>query len=584
MKRKVTHSLKRSLLAILLALCMVMAVACVKTSEEKPTSEGTSTTTTEATAAPETTEEVAAYFNETGYPICDDPITLTLSGSWGNTPDWRDTILVQQIEERLGIILDCQPIADDAWSNQFTLMLSSDSLPDLMVRLANVTANDISDYGSQGYFLPLNKYIDPYAPNLRAWMDQTEMLENYMTSADGNIYMLVLSMENQLATTSKIYMNKVWLENVNMEAPKTIDELYNVLKAFKENDANGNGDPNDEIPMNFLIDDDAGFFMETALLAAFDIQSWEVEYILQADDDGNVHLADTSDNYKAYLKFMNKLYEEKLLDNECYIQTYDEFLSKGDDRIGFTGYWAPYVLGTHDPSWDLNFLWCGAFTSEWNDTPTIVQDQSVGSSPLLVASAKTEYPEAVVRLIDYFYTDEGFYAGSIGYEGITFDFVETPVEGTDKTLTATMGEYPEDEYDTAEEYRYKKIIINGGFTFRYIGGEELFEIPKEALFNDEVINAYQGYAVELVYYGLRNEENAVVEEFPALIYNEEESAARSTLYTDIKLYLQSAKAQFITGEVDIDEGWDNYLSTLENMGLNDALAIEQAAYDRLMGN
>ena len=589
MKSKATRSLTMSLMAILTALVMLLAVACNKTSDETPTAEESTVSgqTEETSSEPEQTEEVEAYFNETGYPICDVPITITLSGSWGNTPDWNDTIFVEQIEERLGIIIDCQPIADDAWNNQFTLMLSSDSLPDMLTRMANVTTNDISDYGSQGYFLALNDYVDQYAPNLLTWMDEFEMLGNYMTSADGNMYMLVSCTDNAINLTPRVYMNKVWLENVGMDAPASIDELYDVLTAFKEQDANGNGDTGDEIPLNFLIDGDAGYFLEAALMAAFDIYDWdwgEVEYLLQADDSGKVYLADTTDNYKAYLKFMSQLYEEELLDNECYIQTYDEFLSKGE-RIGFTGYWAPFVLAGQEASYDLNFVWCGAFTSEWNDTPTIVKAQSVGSSPLAVVSAKTEYPEAIVRLIDYLYTDEGYYAAKIGYEGITFEFEETPVEGTEQTITSTVGDYPENEYDSSEEYRVEKVIINGAFSSLTARGYEgLAELPVDLLFDDKVVETYGGWAAEMAYYGLRNEDNTVVETFPALIYTEEESEARSTLYTDIQLYLKSSKAQFITGEVDIDEGWENYLSTLENMGLSDALAIEQAAYDRLMGN
>ena len=34
-----------------------------------------------------------------------------------------------------------------------------------------------------------------------------------------------------------------------MGVPQTTDELFDVLTAFKEQDANGNGDPNDEIPL-----------------------------------------------------------------------------------------------------------------------------------------------------------------------------------------------------------------------------------------------------------------------------------------------------------------------------------------------
>ena len=45
------------------------------------------------------------------------------------------------------------------------------------------------------------------------------------------------------------WINKRWMDNLGLQEPKSLDELYEVLKAFKEEDANGNGDPNDEIPL-----------------------------------------------------------------------------------------------------------------------------------------------------------------------------------------------------------------------------------------------------------------------------------------------------------------------------------------------
>ena len=45
-----------------------------------------------------------------------------------------------------------------------------------------------------------------------------------------------------------MFINKEWLDNVGMDVPTNIDEFYEVMKAFHDQDANGNGDANDEIP------------------------------------------------------------------------------------------------------------------------------------------------------------------------------------------------------------------------------------------------------------------------------------------------------------------------------------------------
>lgn len=44
------------------------------------------------------------------------------------------------------------------------------------------------------------------------------------------------------------YINTKWLENLGLEMPTTLEEPHSVLVAFKEQDANGNGDPTTKSP------------------------------------------------------------------------------------------------------------------------------------------------------------------------------------------------------------------------------------------------------------------------------------------------------------------------------------------------
>ena len=43
-------------------------------------------------------------------------------------------------------------------------------------------------------------------------------------------------------------IRKDWLDRLGLEAPTTIDEWVTVLEAFRDEDANGDGNPNNEIP------------------------------------------------------------------------------------------------------------------------------------------------------------------------------------------------------------------------------------------------------------------------------------------------------------------------------------------------
>lgn len=196
----------------------------------------------------QTSSAPASYFNPTGERICDETITITMGGRQGPTKDWQNTIMIQGIEEKMGIHIDCQPVANDAWETQRTLMFSTDSLPDILT-CTMMSVADVNNYGADGYFLPLNEYLE-YMPNLQKLMEENPAYAKYITAPDGNIYGLTrLVPQEQAGRLNRVFINGEWLKNVGMEVPQTVDEFYNVLKAFKEQDANGNGDPNDEIPL-----------------------------------------------------------------------------------------------------------------------------------------------------------------------------------------------------------------------------------------------------------------------------------------------------------------------------------------------
>lgn len=520
---------------------------------------------------------LADTINKEGYPISDEPITITVSGSasnWGEK--WNDTVMVAEIEKRLGIKLVCDE--RDEWDTQFTLMLASDELPD-MILCTNQTASQIADYGSQGYFLPLESLIDEYAPNLRATMERFPQLRDYMTSPDGHIYTLYGATDNIIEQVPRFFLNQVWLDKLGMAHPETLDEFYAMLKAFKEKDPNGNGEA-DEIPLAFGV----STFTDNVILSAFGFRSRENKYILQ-EKDGQVYLGETSENYKDYLKFMHKLFAEGLLDPNSFSgesadaeKVHNQNVI--DDKVGAFAAWAPFVTTSRDISEDKIFGYLGALSSQYSPEPTLVLSRQIADKGMVLVNAQTEHPEAIMRLLDYFYTDEGSQAAMRGWEGVTFDYESLPYAGLENYPIATMRAM--EGYASPEEFRYKKAVINTGFMFLTTNRGTQYAAIEAATPEqlEEMLPAY-GWAVLIARDALKNPKIKYATDFPVLIYNEQESGPRNTYYTDISLYLENMRAQFITGEVDVDAGWETYQNTLNQMGLQEALKIEQAAYDRL---
>lgn len=509
-------------------------------------------------------------------------VTVTVSGKQGATEDWNGTALAGVLKEKFGVTLDCTPYPDDEFATKLALAMADETLPDLCIN-TGLTLAQVADYGDQGYLLPLDEYLE-YAPNLKAFLDAHEDYKMYCTSPDGHIYTLLNYSEIQIGQVARNYINESWLKNVGMDVPETIDELYEVLVAFRDQDANGNGDPNDEIPLIYC--DTYSRKIEQTILPAFGVMAGgptqKMFYLLQ-EDNGTVYLADTTDNYKEYLKFMNKLWEEELLYNESYsIDIKAQRALAGENRLGAFADANTVAGGGIEAESDYTLL--GPFTSEFNPEATMVLGNACGSEAKVIVSADTEHPAEVLRMLDYFFTPEGMLDANYG--GFEMEYGAPDVAGYEDydVMLIPTGEDVPDGYELFEEYRVAKLVINNGFNFVETAENTIYDaVQKADPANLVNFKGNDGEWIGAIQEALVFRTDKTVNMFPTLLYSEEVNAERNSLFTDISLYLQTAKAQFITGEVDIEEGWDDYVAMVEQMGLPRLLEIEQEAYDTLTG-
>ena len=510
-------------------------------------------------------------------------VTITVSGKQGATDDWNDTVLVAKMKEKFGVTMDCAPFADDVWSTKFNLMLAEDTLPDLMVN-SDLSVSELESYGVEdGYFLPIDEFLG-FMPNLQAFFEEHPEYKAFCTSSDGHIYGLLKYNASWLQKLPIVFIKTSWLENVGLPYPETPDELYAVLKAFKEKDANGNGDPNDEIPMMWCSGN-SNRTPEQAIMAMFGIQTanGNVYAIRTLDKDGKVTLADTTENYKAYLKFMNKLWSEGLIYNESYTATVSvqRTLTKAD-RVGIFSDAAPQTAtGTGDPLDSLMFQYFGGFTSEYCQTPELSYQYPVSSTVAIAISAATQSPAEICRMIDYYFSDEGMMFGWRGDVKSYTDEVEVP--GTNGIMYDMYRKEAPEGYATWEVYRHKKQVINGAFQIVNIATSDV-EYMMEHMEDLDAIKLMMegGFStwVGSIAVRLAEADVKVSQGFPPLTFGED-SNRRNQLSGDISTYIKTMKADFITGRKNIDENWGDFIATMERMGLNELLTIEQAAYDRI---
>ena len=191
---------------------------------------------------------------ESMFPVVEEPITLSMCmlRSASSADDPQDLWFFRYYGQMTNVNWEITEIDSAAWADMKNIMLASDDYPDVFYG-PTFTSDELLKYGQEGIFIDLKDYIYEYADNMKKLFEVVPEAEAGMYAPDGNIYSLVYfepQPEDWYPANCLGFMqiNRTWLKNLGLEMPSTLDELYNVLLAFKEQDANGNGDPNDEIP------------------------------------------------------------------------------------------------------------------------------------------------------------------------------------------------------------------------------------------------------------------------------------------------------------------------------------------------
>ncbi|MEV5030381.1 ABC transporter substrate-binding protein [Paenibacillus sp. LPE1-1-1.1] len=315
---------------------------------------------------------------------------------------------LQKAEDAAGVDIEWQEITAD-WAQKKGTMLASGDTPDLFVGPNVITDADFAQF--QGLFQDLTELL-PEAPNVQQMFDTKPETKIIATQPDGKIYGLPKYQRFWPASATRQYINQTWLDNLGLSMPTTWDELYDVLVAFKEKDANGNGNPNDEIPMDWP-GGIGGFFNPAVLLGGMGVTLTDGSGQGYFVEDGKVKNFLTDERYQKMVIFLNKLYKAGLINPEVFTHDYTKFQSvargEGDTaKVGFTWGWvasdrfgeqlAPQYASMSPLKESAGFSGKLSWSYDFSTLNYGVNQ--------IVMSAKTKNKEAAMRFIDELYKQE----------------------------------------------------------------------------------------------------------------------------------------------------------------------------------
>ncbi|MCI9360426.1 MAG: extracellular solute-binding protein [Hungatella sp.] len=537
-------------LSVTMALGALSACVPQKTSQPPAATAAPSSHAAAAEGQTEASQETAA-FNETGLPIVNQTVTYEMAAKSRHNKNFAELEFFQKLEEETNIHIEWNMSSEDGWKEKKGLLFAGE-LPDAFYGQGILSDVDVIKYGSQGMLIPLNDLIEQYAPNVKHLLDTNPEYRKQLTAPDGNIYSLPSLTELSPTTHDKLFINKIWLEKLGLEIPETPDEFRDVLIAFRDNDLNGDGRTDDEIPFTFLYSrKENGLF---SLFGSFG-QLDQLNHFIVKDD--KVLYTAVTEPYKEAIEYFHDLYTKQLIDKEGFTHDFNIFTAKLKAPEKNIGSFMAWSLASSTGNNKDDFIAIAPLKGKdgkqiWN---TYVS--AINAKGSFAITNKAQNPEILMRWIDLHFHPETSLQIDQGLLGRT---LEKSSDGTYHYLPV-----PEGKTFTEMIHDYSPGVNSlGAVTMEIASKLELNANLQERKELDEFYAPYNVPAEEV---------------FPGVYFTMEEVDEISALETDINAYVDQCYANWIVNG-GIESEWDEYLKKLEQMHLQDYIDIYQTAYDR----
>lgn len=462
-----------------------------------------------------------------------NPIGLT------PTADTGASYAKKLIEEKFNVILKPQPV-DIFNAEQWNLFWAEGNTADF---INHSVGRNIFNLADQGLLREISEEM--IRKNMPEWMKKVESM------VDPAIVKQQMYYKEKVYSVPYINYSRVqtyimaarqdWMENVGIkEPPKSLDEFYTMLYKFTYEDPDGNG-----VNDTYGIHGVQGF---NYVPAAFGIQP-NSYYLV----DGKVVYTSVTEEYKEFLKLLNKWYKEGLIDPEFVTDNRDIQRKKwSEGKFG--------VLVDH-PWWFA---------------------QSTAGNLTQMLSEKN--PDAKVVFFEAFKGPKGYSGGFQSYpdlngQGAIFFGKNTSDEKVERIMAIK-------EALAADWDWFVKIYYGEEGKHYTVDKDGIINIVPEETTNEKILE--YGLAQ---YFGLmpidledfkkftakadlppyeisvKNKMSYTGVAFPVSGVNE----ASKIKGTDVSTISNEFYFNAITGKVDIDAEWDNYIKRLNDAGLQEII-------------
>ncbi|WP_188540629.1 extracellular solute-binding protein [Paenibacillus segetis] len=361
------------------------------------------------------------YASGTGSPAAsaDGGKLEILTGNVGGKTPEGNAEFEKELSEKLGLDVTLDKPASD-YDQKVLTSLSSGAKYDL-IEISDLAKLDV--FINQGVVTDLSDFVQNSTVLSDPSVIPTEEWEQ-VKGPDGKIY----GVFSKFQGATMPIIRKDWLEKLNLEEPKTLDELYTVLKAFKEDDPDGDGKAN-----TYGLST-SGLYDIQGIMSAAGLKS---RYVMQ---EGKRTIPYATDAAIPMYEWFAKLVKEGIMDPNFITNDTAKmrnlFLT---DRVGMITYWDAWVgmfnnlKKTEDPN--TTFQAEGILSIPAADGTILMRR---GDPDFWIIPANAPHPEAAKKFLEFWNTQEGITLGSLGVEDFDYTLDNGAYTLTEIGETANM--------------------------------------------------------------------------------------------------------------------------------------------------
>ena len=496
-------------------------------------------------------------------------LTGTISYPANTESDPNKRTIFKRLQEKTNVEIDWTAIQADQWSDKISLEMANTKNMTDFIFSAGFSDNDLLKYAKQGVIIPLEEYIDAYMPNLQAVFEKYPEYRTMCTDTDGHIWALpwIEQLGNEKTAIQTIgnmsFINKKWLDFLNLEVPTTVDEFEQVLIAFRDHASEIQaefGIDGSIIPMSCIVND--GDQDPSLIINGFGEGYGDADKTrhIAVTNDKEVICSATQDGYKEGIEWLHKLYEEGLIDTESFTQEWSTYVAKGKSgRYGVCFSWDVANIDNLE-----DWVPLPALTADTrNITPQNGSFTSGFDRGRCVVTAVAENPALICAWLDQMYDPFQSPQNNWGTYGEDDDFdifeLSKNAEGGEMLKHAPLGDASPVEVREAECVGGPLAVLNDYYNV-YV------TCPDDAQYRLDWIKEYYTPDMNLDYV------------YPNVFMNQEDTKKLSDLQTDIEKLINANKSDWIMNGFT-DDDWNQYLSELDGYGLEEYLQIFQKYLD-----